>query len=77
MIIDYKKDPDHAREWMILDLDTGKYLCNSLRVFYADDTLGIIRYYVVDEEGLMSYDPATKGIVSKSESRNIKIVPRD
>lgn len=61
MIVDYKNNPDHALMYDIVDAETLQDIDRS-PIFYADDSIGVIRYYLVNRGVIQFADPKSPTI---------------
>lgn len=75
MILDWHADFEEARHWDVLDAETGECL-NALKIWYADDSTGVIRRYRTDERGMIYIDKAIGRPAWVEERRPIRLVPK-
>jgi hypothetical protein len=73
MIIDFKADRLAARRYRVLHAETGERL-DIPRIWYADDVAGVIRHYVLDEEGKPRVNALRTGYVWEERRLPIRIV---
>lgn len=77
MQIDYRKDPDRATRYAVLDAATGRNLGAELPIFFADDTTGVLLAYKRERpHGGFVLDPETGEPITEEIRRAINIVLR-
>jgi hypothetical protein len=75
MIIDYRNDEAHARNYDVIDAATGESL-SGLKIFYADDAAGLIGCYRQDADGVLVVNHDAGEIEREWHNRAIRIVPK-
>lgn len=77
MILDLKAHPEDADRYEVFDKSNGENIGRKLGIFYANDEVGIIRYFVEDSEGMIMVNPSDKSSVTASVIIGIEIRPKE
>lgn len=81
MILDWRKDPEHAKLHEILDAETGEPLPMTSPwsdIFYADDSRGLLKVVKLNESGHVYFEPEnSREVAWKYIHHPIRIVPKD